>query len=126
MKEFNLPKTSNRVLVDHFYKEYYDLLDKITNLKQELPKAILNEVNTSIKESMIASCKEIIDMSNNHKDMLNKSSTEVVEYIKDELNNNTLIVANKINDKFTYLFIFGIFCSFIGAIFSAIIIKFLL
>ena len=126
MEELSLPKTSNRVLVDHFYNEYNELLEKITNLKQELPKAILNEVNTNIKESMIASRKEIIDMSNNHRDMLNKSSTEVIKYIKDELNNNTITVANKINDKFTYLFFFGILCSFIGAIFATIIIKFLL
>lgn len=120
MDNLNLPKTQNRILTENYLNEVDSLLDKIINLKENLPAEIVNKAITLLKQDIINTKSELIDISNGHKQELEKLSIKttqsIIKEIKGELQNNITIISSSINNNFIYLIIFGLFCGSIGGL----------
>lgn len=92
----------------------------IKNATLELKETLSNEISKqaidTFKHDISSIKRELIEMSNNHRQELEKISNNVVNNIKNELNNNVITVSNIINNNLFYLALFGSFCGMMGGL----------
>jgi len=118
MDNLNLPKTKNRILAENYLSEVDALVDKLEYLKENLPNEIAKKSIEIFKQDIIDVKGELIYMSNNHKNELEKLSTKITDYITakvtNSLDNNSAIITNSVNNNIYALLGFGLFCGTIG------------
>lgn len=100
-------------LIEDIYKETGQK-NAIEDIKSTLPSEISKQALAEFKQDTINARTEMIDIPNNHRDMLNKMHSQTIDSIEAAINNNTNSLVNHINNSMLYLGLFGIFCGIMG------------
>jgi N-methylhydantoinase B/oxoprolinase/acetone carboxylase alpha subunit len=115
-KPLNLPKTTDRVMFEHFHNQAYDIIEQIEKLKKELPAEILKKAVEDFECTISNSRKEIIDITNQHKEHLIKVHNDTFSSLKTSISDHTNSLDYSINNNLLYLGLFGFFCSIVGGL----------
>jgi hypothetical protein len=111
-----LPRTSSKIMFEHYYEQASLTTQNIEKLGVELPEKIAKAVLKDIEQSLNESKAELIRFTNDYKDYMGKEHSSYKNNLLTAINNNANTISNAVNNNLWYLCLFGLFCGFTGGI----------
>jgi uncharacterized protein YdiU (UPF0061 family) len=121
----NLPKTSSKIMFEHYYEQASLTTQNIEKLGVELPEQIAKAVLKNIEQSLNESKAELIRFTNDYKDYMGKEHTSYKHNLLTAINNNANAISNAVNNHLLLLACFGLFCGVCGGLVAYCIQLFL-
>lgn len=118
MTDLNVPKTADRIRFEHFFNDIQDITSRLENLKESLPNEISKQAINEFKNEAGSIRADLIELSRSHIQELEGSRNKIIDSLKSEINNNTISIANSVNNSFVKL----IFLSFISSFFGGLLV----